>query len=194
MLLDHAGANQSQFLAFFYSCSKATWSDGRASGTFSFYGLWEPWINYLAMAIELFDADLGTDESIADHCLLCDRGSGRVYLAENNRELLVFLESQHSPIEPENWEQLGNERPLDALRLQSLNLAQLQDRGMFEFLGQNPRHVEWAVSLTNWLDGQVTTELIQRYVTEIQAGNQFAAIALANFKRRLERSLKRGAA
>ncbi len=60
---------RSSYFSLCYYGSKATWSDGRSLGTFSYYGVYEPLIKHLALDIYLWHYHLGSDDEYPTHAL-----------------------------------------------------------------------------------------------------------------------------
>lgn len=182
MLLEMAGVEvDSQFVAFYYS-GKATWNDGRSSATFPFYAVWRPYINHTAIAIDLFDYNLGSDDYPPNHALVCDRTQEKVYVAPFS-EAMSFLDKQHPPrqeITKEQWEQIKAQ--LEAQP--PLSMSQMQELGMFEMFAPNPKHKEQAVELIRWLDQYIDEALLRRYLVAATAGDARAAWGLETIKRR----------
>src|SRR5947199_7559643 len=84
---------QARCLAIFYAGGKSTWLDGIASSTFSYYSVYQPFIEHPAVAIHLLDQDLGSDDYPATHALLIDREAGEVFVGEFNQAIaLVCLQ------------------------------------------------------------------------------------------------------
>ncbi|MEG4242963.1 hypothetical protein [Microcoleus sp. AT9b-C3] len=53
MLPEMVGVSNSQYFAMYYQGSKATWSNGRGMATFSYYAVYAPLIEHIALAIHL---------------------------------------------------------------------------------------------------------------------------------------------
>ena len=70
----------SRYFSLCYYGSKATWSDGRSFGTFSFYAVYQPLINHMTLDIYLWRYHLGSDDKYPDHAILCDRTSSKMYV------------------------------------------------------------------------------------------------------------------
>jgi hypothetical protein len=184
MLLSMAGVRgDSRFIGFWYRGSKATWNDGRGSATFPFYTVWQPYIQHLVIAINLFDAHLGSDDLEATHVLVCDRLEEKVYVAPLE-EAMRFLDSQHPPRQPLTSQEWG-EIKAQVAHLAPLNMSQLQDLGMFEiFTPPKREHKEAALRLVRWLDGYIDEDLIRKYINAAKAGNYQAVWALETLKQR----------
>lgn len=171
-------STSSRYFGLYYMATNATWSDGRSIGTFSFYGVYEPLINHIALDIHLWNCDLGSDDSQATHALLCDRTEGKMYLGEYG-EVKEFLETQHPPLpkrKPTKDEWLEIKEAIAQKFCQKRD-NDWQEQVMFEFLGQiNPKMQQKRLELVHWLDCQVTKETLDRYIQEAKIGN-FKAIA-----------------
>lgn len=183
MLVEMVGVEgNSQFVSLYYSGSKATWNNGRSSATFPFYTVWQPYVEHLAIAIDLFDCNLGSDDFPPTHALVCDRSGEKVYVAAYD-EAMSFLDNQHPPrqeITLEQWQEI--KAHLEAQP--SLSMSQMQSLGMFEMFAPNPKHKEQAIELIRWLDGYINEPLLRRYVVAATAGDKRAAWGLEAFKRR----------
>lgn len=186
MLLEMAGVQgDSQFVALYYSGSKSTWNDGRSSATFPFYSAWQPDVDHSAIAIELFDCNLGADDAQATHALVCDRIQEKVYVAPF-KEAMSFLDKQHpdggQELTQEQWEeikaQLESQPPL--------SMSQMQNLGMFEMFAPNPEHKEKAIELIRWLDRYIDEALLRKYLIAATAGDARAVWGLEMFKRRCQ--------
>lgn len=185
MLLEMAGVKgDSPFIAFYYSSSKATWNDGRSCATFPFYATWQPYIEHLAIAIDLMDCNLGADDAQATHVLICDRTLEQVYVA-SFKEAMSFLEKQHPPrqeITQAQWEQIKAQLDKQA----SLDMEQMQGLGMFELFLPNLNYKEKTIELIRWLDRYIDQPLIERYLESAKAGDSRAALRLEIFERRCQ--------
>lgn len=151
----------------------ATWSDGRSIGTFSFYGVYEPLINHIALDIHLWNCDLGSDDSQATDVLLCDRSEQKMYLGGYGL-VEEFLETQHPPLpkrKPTKDEWLEIKEAI-AQKFWQRRDSDLQEQGMFEFLGQiSPKMQQKRLELVHWLDCQMTKEILDKYIKEAKIGN-----------------------
>lgn len=183
MLLEMVGVEvDSQFISLYYSGNKATWNDGRSLTTFPFYSVWQPYTEHLAIAIELFDCNLGADDDGATHALVCDRSGKKVYVAPFE-EVMRFLDWQHPPtqkITKEQWEDIKAQ-----LEAQTpLSMSQMQELGMFEMFAPNPEHIQRAIELICWLDQYIDESLMRRYVEAAKAGDARATLRLEMFVKR----------
>ncbi|MGL5064719.1 MAG: hypothetical protein ACRC62_32450 [Microcoleus sp.] len=183
MLPQMVGTTDSKYFSIFYQGSKATWSNGRAMGTFSYYAVYAPLIEHPALAIHLDRYNLGSDDEPPESAILCDVGEQKMY-AGNCREIDRFLQQQHS----ENELPQLTERELEAAlkAIENLSWEQMQRLGMFEMFGNsNPIARQETAEMVAWLDGYITEDLIQQYAALAQRGNWMAIGTLENLKRRI---------
>ena len=147
-------SSTSRYFSLYYMATLATWSDGRSIGTFSFYGVYEPLINHIALDIHLWNCDLGSDDSQATDVLLCDRSEQKMYLGGYGL-VEEFLESLHPPLpkrKPTKDEWLEIKEAI-AQKFWQRRDSDLQEQGMFEFLGQiSPKMQQKRLELVHWLD------------------------------------------
>jgi len=195
MLLEMAGAKEdNQFVALYYSGSKATWNDARSSATFPFYTVWQPYIDHIAIAIDLFDCNLDADDETATHALICDAGYGgrshraneKVYVAPF-AEAMSFVSEQHPPrqeltLTQEQWEEMKAQLE----KQPPMSMKQMQELGMFELFAPNPKHKQKAIELIRWLDQYIDEALIGKYGNAVSNGDFRAAWGLEMFKRRCQ--------
>jgi len=187
MLPEMVGVSDSQYFALYYQGSKATWSNGRAMATFSYYAVYAPLIEHIALAIHLEPYNLGSDDELPEHAILCDCVHRKMYVGAY-REIDYFLLQQH-PKESPALSQQELEAAVKAL--QDMSLQQMQKLGMFEMFGNtNPQARQQTVELVEWLDRQITEELIQQYIQCANRGNYTAMMALEALQRRILESKK----
>ena len=75
--------------------------------------------------------------------------------------------------------------------LEDMSFEQMQKLGMFEMFGNtNPQARLPTVELVQWLDQQVTEELIQHYIELANRGNYTAMMAIETLKRRIAEARK----
>ncbi|MEG3939861.1 hypothetical protein QT995_17085 [Microcoleus sp. S36b_A3] len=182
MLAEMVGVNHTQYFALYYQGSKATWSNGRAGSTFSYYAVYAPLIEHIALAIYLEPYNLGSDDEAPEHAILCDCALNKMYIGAY-QEIDCFLLQQHSDELPK----LSQQEFEEAVKaLKDMSLAQIQSLGMFEMFGNtNPQARQQTVELVHWLDRQITEELIQQYIQSANRGNWTAMMALETLKRRI---------
>lgn len=182
MLPGMVGVSNTQYFALYYQGSKATWSNGRAMGTFSYFACYESLIKHITLAIHLEPYNLGSDDELPEHAILCDCTLNKMYIA-SYQEIHCFLLQQHSDELPKMTEQEFE----DAVKaLENMSLEQMQALGMFEMFGNtNPQARQQTVELVQWLDQQITEELIQQYIQLANRGNWTAMRALETLKRRI---------
>lgn len=188
MLPEYIGiSSSSRYFSLYYMASNATWSDGRSIGTFSFYGIYQPLIDHIAIDIHLWNCNLGSDDSQATHALLCDRTEEKMYVAGYG-EIEEFLESLHPPLpkrQPtkEEWSEIKN---AIAQKFWQKRDHDLQSQGMFEFLGQiSPKMQQKRLELVQWLDCQMTKEILDSYIQEANNGNLCATHQLKVWQARI---------
>jgi hypothetical protein len=180
-------SSDKRFFSLSYEGSKPFWSDGRAGATFSYYAAYEPFVDHLAVAINLFDVSLGHDDEPPTHALLVDRANAAVYVGEYGA-VSRFLRRQHPPRRPPTPEEIEEaNKQLD--ELEKLNLDQLREMGMFEFVfGPKPEMQDRCAEMVAWLDQYITEELIRSYVAAAEAGRFEAFHYLNRLKQRIEYS------
>lgn len=182
MLPEMAGASKTQYFAIYYQGSKATWSNGRAMGTFSYYAVYAPLIEHITLAIHLEPYNLGSDDVFPEHAILCDCALNKVYVGRYE-EIDYFLLQQHSHKLPQLTEQ---EFEAAVKSLENMSLEQMQKFGIFEMFGNtNPQARRETAELVQWLDQQITEELIQQYIQLANRGNWTAIMALDTLKLRI---------
>jgi hypothetical protein len=178
----------SRYFAMFYMGSKATWTDGRGLGTFSYYAVYEPLTEHPALALDLEPYHLGSDDEFPTHAIVCDRLEGKMYVGDYP-EVEKFLNIQHPPLptlSPEEVEQL---RHWIEEELANFDISTFQKLGMFELLaGHNQQQKQELVELGHWLDQQVTEDLLRRYLEAANKGNWTAISVLQRFLQRIHKN------
>ncbi len=179
--------SQYQYFSICYLYGKASWSCGDCSSTFSYFHLYRPIVEHLAVAIHLEDAFLGDDETPPTHQLLFDR-SGSLLLG-GDREVKDFLVS-HCPqpsspkLSQEEVEKLINQ---EINELENLDLESGVRMGMFElFVPPSDALCIHSVAIVRHLDNFITPELIEQYIQKARAGDLKAVLALESFRKRLK--------
>ena len=104
MLPEMVGARDSQYFALYYQGSKATWNNGRAMATFSYYAVYAPLIEHIALAIHLEPYNLGSDDEPPEHAILCDCVHHKMYVGAY-KEIDYFLLQQQPKELPELLQQ-----------------------------------------------------------------------------------------
>jgi hypothetical protein len=182
MLPKMVGASHSQYFALYYQGSKATWSNGRGMGTFSYYAVYAPLIEHIALAIHLEPYNLGSDDAFPEHAILGDCALNKMYVG-SYEEIDYFLLQQHSEKLPQLTEQ-EFEETLKAL--EDMSLEQMQKFGIFEMFGNtNPQARRETAELVQWLDQHITEELIQQYIQLANRGNWTAMRVIDALKCRI---------
>lgn len=187
MLPRMVGASNTQYFALYYQGSKATWSNGRAIATFSYYAVYAPLIEHIALAIYLEPYNLGSDDELPEHAILCDCVGNKMYVGAC-KQIDYFLLEQH----PQELPQLSAQEFEEAVKaLENMSFEQMQGLGMFEMFGNtNPQARQQTVELVQWLDRYITEELIQQYIQLANRGNWTALMAIESLKRRISESRK----
>ncbi|MEG3920734.1 hypothetical protein QUA07_16590 [Microcoleus sp. T3_A4] len=182
MLPSMIGVSNTQYFALYYQGSKATWSNGRAMATFSYYAAYAPLIEHITLAIHLDPYNLGSDDEMPEHAILCDTVSRKMYVG-TYKEIDHFLLQQH----PNESPALSEQEFKEAVKaVENMTLEQMQKLGMFEMFGStNPQARQQTIELVQWLDQQITEELIQQYIQLANRGNWTAITALDTLKRRI---------
>jgi hypothetical protein len=187
MLPEMVGVSDTQYFAIYYQGSKGTWSNGRAMATFSYYAVYAPLIEHIALAIHLEPYNLGSDDELPEHAILCDTVRYKMYVGMY-KEINYFLSEQY----PKELPTLSEQEFEEAVKaLENMSLEQMQRLGMFEMFGNtNPQARQQTVELFQWLDQQITEELIQQYIQLANRGNWTAMRALDTLKRRISEARK----
>lgn len=105
--------------------------------------------------------------------LLCDLSEQKMYLGGYGL-VEEFLETQHPPLpkrKPTKDEWLEIKEAI-AQKFWQRRDSDLQEQGMFEFLGQiSPKMQQKRLELVHWLDCQMTKEILDKYIKEAKIGN-----------------------
>jgi hypothetical protein len=80
MLPEMVGVSHSPYFAIYYQGSKAPGRNGRAMATFSYYAVYAPLIEHITLAIHLEPYNLGSDDELSEHALLCDCIHHKMYV------------------------------------------------------------------------------------------------------------------
>ncbi|MCC3570007.1 MAG: hypothetical protein EAZ94_27325 [Oscillatoriales cyanobacterium] len=180
-----------QYFSIFYQGSKATWSNGKGMGTFSYWGVYAPLLEHPALAIYLEQYNLGSDDEPPESAILCDVGEQKMYVG-NCREIDRFLQQQHSENKLPQLTQKDLEEALKTV--ENLSWEQMQRLGMFQIFGNsNPQARQETAKMVEWLDGYITPDLIQQYVRLAERGNWMAIATLENLKQRILQARKQQA-
>jgi hypothetical protein len=178
---------ESRFFGLSYEGSKPFWTDGRAGATFSYFAAYQPFVEHLAVALHLFEVDLGSDDGPPTHALLIDRQAGEVYVGDY-AEVQRFLQKQHPPRRAPTPEEI-EEANRQLAAMEQMSLDEFRELGMFEvLLGPAEQQKDKCWALVEWLDGLITEDLIKAYLAASEAGNYWALHHLLLFQRRVEAS------
>ncbi len=177
-----------RYFAICYYGSKAIWSTRQEMSTFSFYGVYEPLINHIALSCYLWNYHLGSDDEYPTHQILCDQSSAQMYIGESE-QVEKFLSLAYPP----NQQKIVTKENLSQIKAQIEQQISKWTRddynrqGMFEIFGRiSPKLEAERVQLVQWLDRQVTKQLIEQYADEARKGNYNAINALRNLQHRLK--------
>ena len=155
--------------------------------TFSYYAVYAPLIEHITLAIHLEPYNLGSDDEMPEHAILCDTIHNKMYVGAY-QEIDNFLVQQHSD-ELSTFSQQEFEAAVKAL--EDMSLEQMQALGMFEMFGNtNPQSRRETAELVHCLDQYITEELIQRYIQRANRGNGTAITAIETLKRRISEAEK----
>ena len=156
-----------RFVAIYYLASKATWNDGLQLSTFSYYNAYEPLKEHPAVALGLLDANLGNDDEMPTHALLCDREERKLYVGEFER-VLALCRQQHP--EELSADYLAEYRGA-VEREEPTTAGDFNRLGMFELFTRPDEGAEReTVLLRQWLDAQLTEELIRELFEKFNGG------------------------
>lgn len=170
-----------RFVALFYVGAKATWADGKASATFSYYSAFQPLRDHPAVDIHLRGKDLGTDDTPPTHALLCDRQERKMFVGEID-EMLDLLSAQAGELR-------GDEAATryEELFADPANMSEMHARGMFEFIGHpTPDAQAETEQLLRWLDDYITEDLVKCYLKMLEEHDLSALLPLQYIRRRAE--------
>ena len=159
-LIGYPGA--ARYVAFYYMGTCATWDDGLASATFSFFGVYSPLIEHPVMAIHLLDADLGSDDGPPTHALVVDREGG-AFLVGSYDDAIRLVRSQFD----EEARRAAGER-YAAIFGEPTTLDEFQRAGMFEVFAPGVESRTDTEGLLRHLDRQITEELVRRYTAMLK--------------------------
>ena len=187
MLPGMVGVSDTQYFALYYQGSKATWSSGRAMATFSYYAAYAPLIEHITLAIYLEPYNLGSDDELPEHAILCDCVHHKMYVGAY-KEIDYFLLQQQPKELPELLQQEFEEA---VKALENMSFEQMQKLGMFEMFGNtHPQARQQTIELVQWLDQQITEELIQQYIQLANRGNYTALRTIDRLKLRITEARK----
>jgi hypothetical protein len=176
MLPGMIGINNTQYFSIYYQGSKATWNNGRGLGTFNYYAVYQTLISHITLAIHLERYNLGSDDELAEHAILCDCVRHKMYRGEYG-EINYFLQQQHSKEQHRILSAEGLETAIKAV--ENLSIEQMQRMGMFEMFGSsNEQMRQETAEMVNWLDQYISDvdrrfkdRLIERLITHITVSN-----------------------
>lgn len=180
-LINYPGA--ARYLALYYAGTNATWDDGLASATFSYFAVYSPMIEHPVLAQHLLDADLGSDDGPPTHALVCDREGGK-FLVGRYEDAMRLVHGQFS----EDDRRAAGER-YAALFEGLATLEGMRARGMFEFLVAPSEAAQLETEgLLRHFDAQITPEVVGRYVELSKGGDHWRVFGQLSY---LQALLKR---
>jgi len=187
MLPEMVGVSDTQYFALYYQGSKPTWSNGRAMATFSYYAVYAPLTEHIVLAIYLEPYNLGSDDELPEHAILCDTVRHKMYVGAY-KEIDYFLLQQH----PKESPTLSQQKFEEAVKaLENMSFEQMQKLGIFEMFGNtHPQARQQTIELVQWLDQQITEELIQQYIQLANRGNYTALRTIDRLKLRITEARK----
>lgn len=189
MLPAMVGVPDSRYFSLYYMGSKATWTDGRQLATFSYYGVYEPLTEHMAVNIHLWPYHLGSDDEYPSHAIVCDCVEGKMYVGEY-KEVEPFLDSQHPSksqkliLTEQEWNQVKAQIESEIAGWQQ---EDWQRQGMFELFGRiSPEQQQEKIHLVQWLDQQVNEPLLRRYIDAAKTGEWRASAVLQQLQGRIK--------
>ena len=138
-----------KYIAIYYSCSNASWTDGRSSATFNYYCLYKILLHNPYMMIALSRAgvneyDLGSDDYPPDDYLIIDRTDYSVYVINADKGHQLLTDNDRNPI--------ISERP-------NIPPVTPSSMGMFEMFSIAPVYLkEFADELTRYFNEKMTKQ------------------------------------
>ena len=155
-LVGHNGISRVFSLCYFGS--KATWSTGWVSSTFSYAAGYQPLLEHPVLALHLFDFDFGNDDGPPQHALLCDRQTARMAVGTYT-EVQQFLRQANPPPPCPSADEIAAMRQYFA----TMTMEEMREMGMFEFLfGLAPAQRQLGGALVAWLDQFITPALLRQ--------------------------------
>lgn len=175
---------QNEYVAICYQGTNAIWDTGWGLRSFSYFGLYEPMINHLAIAFYLDnEIDLGSDDTEPTHVLLFEK-EGFIFIAE-----YVGIErflKDNNPAPP----------PLD----KAVDLAKWYEKidknpanfGMFEMFDRpSIEFQQLAIEVIQNLDQQVTKKMLIEAIEMAQSSGRMLFVVnkiLTRIQRTIEQN------
>ncbi|ACK74077.1 hypothetical protein PCC7424_5508 (plasmid) [Gloeothece citriformis PCC 7424] len=161
-----------RYVAIYYQRTKATWDAGDWGATFSYYALYRPLISHFVVSyyLAIAEADLGSDDTNATHCLLIDRKTNIVYLG-SWRNVHLFVKDNQEKLKVKGFT-LSEDEPVTR-------------QGLFEFLGgafgggYSEKQQQETKELIEHLDSCVTEEIAKDFVNWAENAHSFAPMLIA---------------
>lgn len=170
-----------KYTAIYYHGTNPTWNTGYSMRTLSYYGLYEPMINHLALVYHLGSSvDLGSDDFEPSHALIFKR-NGFISVIDFDRSI-EFLENNNPA--PPALTQDDIDRWLEELQKNPANL------GMLEIFDRvSPKFQSMAIDVIQDLDKQVTKEMLDNAI-ELSKSSPPLYLAVNRFMSRIERTIR----
>lgn len=186
-LVGHNGI--SRWFSLCYVGSKATWSTGWISSTFSYYAGYQPLLEHPVLALHLAAFDFGSDDGPPQHALLCDRQTAQMTVGAYEEVCRFLRQANPAPPSPSADE-------IEAMRqpFATMTMEDMREQGMFEFLfGPAPANRQLGSELVAWLDQFITPALLRQYHDAWDGGNWHAAQILTQYAHRFRQRQQQAA-
>lgn len=186
-LVRHRGDRR--YFAVYYEGTHATWSDGRAGATFSFFHVYQPLTEHPAVALYLWGRDLGSDDGPPRDALLVDRAKARL-LVGSAGDVRSVLDSQHPPrpdrrLTPEEFD--ATVKAMNEEMQQIADTGSWAEVGMFEWMTRPSPELEIGCrEMLSFLDTHVTEEVVERFIALYDGGDLRALGHLRYLKKRID--------
>lgn len=165
---------ETKYFAIYYQGTHATCKTYTSLNTFSYYGLYEPIISHLSIAMHLSpEINLGSDDGEPTHALLFEKG-GKIAIAEI-QEAREFLETNNPQLP-----QLTEEELKLKIEEWSQNIQKNPGNyGMFEmFSAPSQEFQKLAIHVIQDLDREVTKQMCDRAIALSRSGNMRVTLAI----------------
>jgi hypothetical protein len=173
-----------RYFSLFYSSPFPRWHDGVERGTAS-HTIYITFINHITVAIELWNYNLGSEETEATHHLLCDRQEQKIYvgLAQNVEHFLNAQKQLIAEVQQSEVEILQMQERLQQ-QLYDLEIEAMMRSGEWSLRLQQIRRYESLASqeLSHWLNQKVNRNLMTRYIAYARSGEYRAIQQLQKFQ------------
>lgn len=183
--------SEARYFSLHYMAPKPYWSDGR-TGAMPSWAVYQKFTDHMAVAIYLSNYNLGYDDAEATYHLLYERVASKVYVGSAS-EVKQFLNAQHPPlpkvqINREQWSALKAE--LDRqMQIRDVKVRSKAESGELErsLHSTMQRESELIAQVEQWLDQQITEDLLRRYIQQASSGDLEAIAQLKKLQRRFRK-------